>query len=83
VQEIAQTIGRRDFTATFAETSPYFQLDAVVAEYAELLRHSYWAQGNDLMALLRDIFRVADALPQDTDVQEFARLATEAAALSQ
>jgi Ca-activated chloride channel homolog len=83
IQEVAQSIGRRDFATTFAETSPYFQLDAVVAEYAEILRHSYWAQGNDLMSLLRDIFRIADTLPEDADVQEFARLATEAAALSQ
>lgn len=83
VQEIARTIGRRDFAASFSETSAYFQLDAVVAEYAEILRHSYWAQGNDLMGLLRDILRIADALPEDADVQEFARLATEAAALSQ
>jgi hypothetical protein len=83
VQEVAQSIGRRDFAASFAETSPTFQLDAVVAEYAEILRQSYWAQGNDLMNLLRDVFRVADALPENADVQEFARLATEAAALSQ
>lgn len=83
VQEIARSLGSRDFAASFAETSAYFQLDAVVAEYAEILRHSYWAQGNDMMSLLRDIFRVADALPEDEDVQEFARLATEAAALSQ
>ncbi|MCZ6791999.1 MAG: von Willebrand factor type A domain-containing protein, partial [Planctomycetota bacterium] len=32
----------------FEDTSPHFQLSALVAEFAEVLRDSYWARGNDL-----------------------------------
>ena len=32
----------------FEDTSPHFQLSALVAEFAEVLRDSYWARGSDL-----------------------------------
>ena len=37
-----------DLAESFPAADPYFQLAVVVAEYAEVLRDSYWAQGNTL-----------------------------------
>lgn len=56
---------------------------AVVAEFAEILRHSYWAQDNSLPALAGEAQRVANLLSNDLDVQEFANLVWTATGLSQ
>lgn len=83
VQEIARSLAARDFAAVFQATSPRFQMDAVVAEFAELLRNSYWAQENSLPSLAQDAGRIAALLPADPDVQQFAELVSLAAELSQ
>jgi len=81
VTEIERRIGLGEFHGQFAEASPRFQLAAVVAEYAEILRDSYWAQENDLQTLVPDARRIAEYLVDDADVQEFAGLVTIAAGL--
>ena len=48
VNEIKQTFARSQFASSFEATSPRFQLAAAVAEYAEILRQSYWAKGSSL-----------------------------------
>lgn len=83
VQEINRTISVAEFAPTFEQASPRFQLNAVVAEYAEILRNSYWAKGNSLFRLLPDVERVGQLLPQDADVQEFVRLVGRAAQVSE
>ena len=79
VTEISETISQAAFVSQFTEASPRFQLDAVVAEYAEVLRESYWAQNNSLANLVPDAQRIAEYFPQDADVQEFAGLVSQAA----
>jgi Ca-activated chloride channel family protein len=81
IVEVARNIGQRDFVTSFESASARFQLTAVVAEYAEVLRNSYWAQNNDLNAVSADANRIAEYFPTDPDVQEFAQLVTLAAAL--
>jgi Ca-activated chloride channel family protein len=81
VTEIQQQISQNQFARYFDETSPRFQLDAVVAEYAEILRDSYWAQDGDLAGVALEARRIADYLPNDEDVQEFAALVWEAAGI--
>ena len=44
VVEVSKEIRRGQLASRFPEASPSFQLAAVVAEYAEILRESYWAQ---------------------------------------
>lgn len=83
VTEIAESISQSEFASEFTVASPHFQLTAVVAEYAEILRDSYWAQNNDLVSLVVDARRIAEYLPQDNDVQEFAEIVTTAAGMSQ
>ena len=48
VTEISRDFRLNDMSAEFEEASPRFQLSAVVAEYAELLRESYWAREGSL-----------------------------------
>jgi Ca-activated chloride channel family protein len=81
VLEIHRAIAREDFASQFEATSPRFQLDAVVAEYAEILRGSYWAQEASLADVAHAAQRIAASLPQDAAVQEFAQLAAQANAL--
>lgn len=76
--ELEQTITQAEFAPSFVETSPRFQLTAVVAEYAEILRDSYWAQENTMASIAADARRIAEYMPADADVQEFATLVTRA-----
>jgi Ca-activated chloride channel family protein len=81
--EISRAVAQADFTATFGEAAPRFQLAAVVAEYAEVLRNSYWAKGSSLEDVAREAHRVAEYLPGDEDVAEFVSLVDRAASLSE
>ncbi len=76
VQEIEKMMVLSDFTAEFSRTSPSFQLAVVVAQYAEVLRSSYWAKeaGTSLNEIANEAQRLAKLLTRDSDVQEFARL---------
>ena len=79
VHEISESFDGSDLEGDFQEASARFQLDAVVAEYAEILRESFWAQEGSLMTVSNEARRVLQLLPQDTDVVEFASLASTAA----
>ena len=76
--DISRDLDRREFSTSFEKASPQFQLDAVVAEYAEILRESYWAQGSSLAEVRRQAQRVGALLPDDPDVSELVSLAAQA-----
>ncbi len=59
VTEISEVIHTRDLQDTFSEASFYFQWDVLTAEFAEVLRDSYWARDTDLDDL-RDYFEALD-----------------------
>ena len=84
VTEIKRSVARADLSDDFAASDPRFQLTAVVAQYAEILRQSYWTKdaGTTLADVARDAQRIAEYLPRDNDVQEFAQLAGQAIDLS-
>ncbi|MCE2393312.1 von Willebrand factor type A domain-containing protein [Candidatus Poribacteria bacterium] len=48
VTEISEDIFAAELTDAFEDTSPEFQLAAAVAEFAEILRDSFWAQEGSL-----------------------------------
>ena len=75
VSELSREFQRSDLAAGFEKASPRFQMAAVVAEYAELLRGSYWAQDGSLNAVVPEARRVRDLLAEDVSVAEFADLA--------
>ena len=72
--EMSREIDRSEIRAEFEETSPRFQLAATVAEYAEILRESYWAQDGSIEDVLVYAERVRKLLPDDSDVAEFAEM---------
>ena len=74
VTEISRGFDSSEFSREFEEASPRFQLDAAVAEYAEILRESYWAQGSSLEEVQALAQRVSTMLPDDPDVTEFVQL---------
>ena len=83
VNEIPRSIARADFAPAFKEASIRFQLDAVVAEYAEILRESYWARDSSLEDVAWEARRIAEYLPHDPDVVEFVSLVERASRISQ
>jgi hypothetical protein len=83
VTEIERAFATREMAAAFGDASARFQLDVVVAEYAEILRNSYWAQDSSLGAVLEEAEMVAQRLPDDDDVAELVELVRRAKAISE
>ena len=73
-QEIMREFNSPDLGLTFEQTTPYFQRDAAVAEYAEVLRESHWAQDSDLEQVQALAQQISALLPDDPAVAEFAEL---------
>ncbi|MBN1886905.1 MAG: VWA domain-containing protein [Thermoflexales bacterium] len=82
VHEINQGLVLSQFASAFETTSPRFQLAASVAEYAEILRESYWAKDSSLENVQGLAQRVKEAMPGDADVAEFAQLVGRAAQIA-
>ena len=78
VSEIDREFLRSELAFEFGEASPRFQMSAVVAEYAEILRESYWAQDGSLERVAAEANRLQRLIPSDEDVAEFASLASRA-----
>lgn len=84
VTEISQDFHIDDMSPEFEDASPHFQLAATVAEYAELLRESYWAREGSLETVAAEAARIRRLLPDDDiAAAEFANLAARAAQLSE
>ena len=79
--EINKELQSTDLAVSFEEASARFQLSAVVAEFAEVLRGSYWAREGSLQAVADEARRVQQLLPESSDVAEFAGLAAQAVSL--
>ncbi|NOZ27414.1 MAG: VWA domain-containing protein [Chloroflexi bacterium] len=78
VTEIQKSLDTSDILPTFEEAPISFQLDAAVAEFAEVLRESYWAQNTKLEDVLALAQRVSAAMPDDADVTELVYLISQA-----
>lgn len=82
VREIERRFELAALERRFEDAAPRFRLDAAVAEFAELLRGSYWAREGKWSDLLTVARRAAkDARDETTD--EFVRLVERAAELSE
>ena len=82
VSELSRTFNSDETAPSFSQASPRFQWDVVVAEYAEILRGSYWAQNSSLPAVLEEAERVSRLLDQDAEALEFVGLVRQAAGLA-
>ena len=83
IVEISKDFDAAGLQGDFHEADPYFQRSVVVAEYAEILRESYWAKGSRIADIYEEALRLTDLLPNDDDLREFVDLARQAGELSQ
>ena len=74
VTEISREFSRGDLAASLEGASARFQMAAVVAEYAEILRESYWAQEGNLADVISEARRIRQLLPEEIDFAEFTDL---------
>jgi Ca-activated chloride channel family protein len=82
VEELSQGFYTEDLAERFTDADPRFQLTVLVAEYAEVLRGSYWAEGSTLAGVLEEAERIGELLPEDADVTEFVDLVRRAARIA-
>lgn len=81
VREIERRFDVAALDRKFEEAAPRFRLDAAVAEFAEILRHSYWAKESRLSDVLA-VARSAARSLRDAPTAEFVTLVEKAAELS-
>ena len=82
IHEVSRNFNRRDIRGRFEDASPRFQLAATVAQYAEVLRESYWAQHTTFNDVRYHADRVGNMLRHDPEVTEFAKLVSMASGIS-
>ena len=78
INEISRQFQRNELASQFLQASPRFQLSSIVAEYAEILRESYWAREGSLQTVADEAERLRRLIPEDTDVAELASLTAKA-----
>lgn len=78
VTELEQPFAVRDFATQFTDAAPHFRLAVTVAEFAEQLRESSYAQDRTLRDVLALAENVAADLANDAHVQEFVQLVRQA-----
>ncbi len=78
VTEINGNFNTWDLAQSFEQADPHYQLAVVVAQYAELLRHSPWAAETSASQLVEHAYRLSSLLWDDTEVAEFASLVSRA-----
>lgn len=82
VTEINGNVNTWDMADSFYRTAPHYQLAVLVAQYAEVLRHSPWAGGTSLNQLANLTAELTYSLPADTDVSEFVNIVQQAARIN-
>lgn len=81
VREIDETFFTNNLEDSFRLADPYFQLDVLVAEFAEILRDSYWAEDTSLYDLTEYAQGLLRQL-EEQEVHEFVELLERASRLS-
>lgn len=79
VREIAHEIDLGNLSRSFDDASPRLHLAAAAAEFAEILRQSYWAKESSIGDLVPLARRIASKLRDDAEAEGFARLVEKAA----
>ena len=74
VVELSKDFRVGDLARSFERSEPYFQRDVIVAEFAEILRESYWAEGSSLHDVYREAVRVSEYFGHDEDMSELLEL---------
>jgi Ca-activated chloride channel family protein len=74
IVEINGNFNTWDLSSSFRSTSAYYQLDVIVAQFAEILRDSPYAYHMSLSALTEYAYSLPGLIPDDPDVAEFVDL---------
>ncbi len=74
VTELSNDFDTEEFARDFERADYYFQRVVVVAEYAEILKDSYWAEGGSLHDVYREALRIYESMPRERDMEEFVNL---------
>jgi len=82
VVELSKDFSTSDLEQDFAEANPYFQRAVIVAEYAEILKESPWAEESSLRYVYHEAERVSELLPHDEVMDEFMHLIRTASRLT-
>jgi Ca-activated chloride channel family protein len=82
VVELSKDFNTGELASQFESVDPYFQRSVVVAEYAEILKKSYWAEESSLAYVYHEAIRVSELLPWDEDMGEFMELIRRASQLT-
>ena len=78
VTEFKNPMATGDFNESFGGSSSEFKLAATVAEFAEILRKSYWARGATLETVLERAQQLSREFKGDADVIELVDLISKA-----
>jgi len=74
VTELSNDFYTEELAREFEDADLYFQRTVVVAEYAEILKDSYWAEDGSLNAVYREASRIYEEMPRERDMEEFVDL---------
>jgi Ca-activated chloride channel family protein len=74
VVEVSKDFYTEELAYIFEDANPYFQRSVIVAEYAEILKQSYWAESGSLAHVYHEAVRVSELLPRDDTMNEFMEL---------
>jgi Ca-activated chloride channel family protein len=81
VTEISREIAASDFSKSFVECNSRYRLAVVAAEFAEILRCSYWAKESQLSHVLEITHNLSRGMTDDQDVIELLDLVSKASNL--
>ena len=70
VIELSKDFRVSDLERSFERADPYFQRTVIVAEYAEILKESYWAEDSSMGDVYREAVRVSEYFGRDEDMSE-------------
>ena len=78
VEEFNDSISTENFNKDFDSTTTDFRLAATAAEFAEILRKSYWAKGAELADTLEKARQISNERKDDADITELVDLISKA-----
>ena len=79
--EIEEPITRGQVSKSWSGVAPQAKLAALIAEFAEILRGSYWSKGSTMSALEREVAELEPSFEGNESFAEFHRLVGLAAKL--
>ena len=81
--ELERRAEGRNFVRSWSKASPNLRLTALVAEFAEILKHTYWSRDSSLDDVFLWAQQVSVEFPGDHKVAEFVSLVGRAARLKE